>query len=99
MVANNESSDMTPGQSAGKTPSASDGGQDPQSAAGASAGSVDESMKPRFRVVGIGASAGGLEALTEFFQAMRSRQRHGLRGRLAPGPGTQKRPGRNPDRG
>jgi two-component system CheB/CheR fusion protein len=31
----------------------------------------DETREPRFRVVGVGASAGGLEALTQLLQAMR----------------------------
>lgn len=38
-------------------------------------------------VVGIGASAGGLEALQQFFRFMPPQERAGLRSHPAPGPG------------
>ena len=45
--------------------------------------------RPSFPVVGIGASAGGLEALEAFPRSRAERQRHGVRHRPAPGPDAQ----------
>jgi two-component system, chemotaxis family, CheB/CheR fusion protein len=71
MAAKQNDSDTPPVGSSGQGPSTATGGQTPGFEAGIPGAPSGETRGPRFRVVGIGASAGGLEALTGFLQAMR----------------------------
>jgi two-component system CheB/CheR fusion protein len=72
MAAKSKGADESGLETAGEEPPVDASGR-PSGADDRTVGSpAERATKPRFRMVGIGASAGGLEALTELFQAMQA---------------------------